>query len=169
MWDALSAGARWIDDQSTPLTIAKVALPAPVPAPAPVPGFSGIEPGSSQLALLPILANDAQHSAAISPLMTKLYRESSLRPSARTALFNPATARALGLRDGGAATLRTDAGEMGVTVFTDERVMPGVVAAIVGPEADALGARSDGARIIDLFPADTNGIWRQSSAALLEG
>ena len=164
VWDALAAGARWVDDPSPAIAVSRIAL-----APAPQPGFSVTGPDPARLALLPLQSRDIGSSAAISPVLTKLYRESGLRRAAGTAVVNPATAKALGLRDGRTATMQTESGSMRVTLATDETVMPGVVVAIVGPEPDAMGEGPPAVRMIDLCPTDSDGSWRQGSARLMEG
>ncbi|MCA1732728.1 MAG: hypothetical protein LC732_03910, partial [Acidobacteria bacterium] len=161
MWDGLVAGARWSDDASPALSPSRITLfPPPVPVPA---------AELPLLTLVPLQSRDIAASAAVSPVLTKLYRESGLRRAAGTAVVNPATAKSLGLRDGGTATLHTDAGSIRVLLATDESVMPGVAAAIVGPEPEAMGDPPRAERIVDLCPTDSNGTWRRSSARLMEG
>jgi anaerobic selenocysteine-containing dehydrogenase len=119
--------------------------------------------------LLPIAARDVTQSAAVSPVLTKLYRESSLRRSSRTVILNPATARELSVRGGREAILETEEGKARVMVATDESVMPGVAALVIGPEPEALGDPPGHARIVDICPADANGVWRRGTARLVEG
>lgn len=166
--DALLAGSRWIDAPGKPFNVLRSPFAEPRPVPGPGPGFS------TSLTLLPVAARDIAQTAAVSPVLTKLYRESSLRLSAGTAILNPATARELDLRDGAEATLATGEGTIRAAIATDESVMPGVVALVVGPERSALGDREDGARraplrAIDICSIDADGVWRASAARIVEG
>lgn len=165
LFDALSAGARWVDVPSPALVPSRIALLGDAA------GEGGLRaPGLEEsLTLLPLLARDVAQTAAVSPLLTKLYRESGLRRPAATAVLNPATAKRLGLRNDSAATLETAEGATRVAVVTDESVMPGIVAAVVGPEPEAIGDPRARASIIDFCPTDSNGVWRSSSARLVEG
>ncbi len=163
VWTALTDGSRWIDVRAEAFSVLRSPFSVPPPAPGPAPGFS------THLALLPIAASDVTQSAAVSPVLTKLYRESSLRRSSRTVILNPATARELSVRDGREAILVTEEGKARVRVATDESVMPGVAALVIGPEPEALGDPPGHARIVDICPADANGVWRRGTARLVEG
>jgi len=119
------------------------------------------------LVLLARGTRDITASAALSPLMTKLYQESGLRRSASTLAINPKTARDHGLRNGARVQVATERGALLATVALDESVMPGVIAATVGPTSRALGVGDDGGpTLLDILPA-RNG-WRATAASLVE-
>jgi anaerobic selenocysteine-containing dehydrogenase len=81
----------------------------------------------------------AAASEVLPPALSKLYRESGLRPAAPQASLSPATARACGVSHGGAARLVTERGEVIVEVVVDQAVMPGVVHLASGPDLSCLG------------------------------
>lgn len=119
------------------------------------------------LVLLARGTRDVTASAAISPAMTKLYQESGLRRSASTVAINPKTARDHGLRNGAAVRIETSRGALLATLALDEGVMPGVIAATVGPTPRTLGVGDDqGPSLLDILPA-RNG-WRATAASLVE-
>lgn len=162
VWTAMIDGSRWMDEPEARFSGLSPRLSAPVPVPAPGP--------STGLALLPIEARDVSQTAAVSPVLTKLYRESALRRSAGTVVLNPATARSLGFADGAKAVLETTEGRARVAIATDESVMPAVAAFVVGPAEDALGgARAGEDALLDICPIDAEGLWRRGTARLVEG
>jgi len=122
------------------------------------------------LTLVPRGLRDVTASAAVSPVLTKLYRESGLRRSPAAALVNPETARALALRAGGNAVLETANGAVRLTVATDAGVMPGVVEVSVGPDASALGDReaAGAAGVLDICGGGEGETWGGSAARLAE-
>jgi menaquinone reductase, molybdopterin-binding-like subunit len=168
VWKALVAGARWVDD----------AVAAPAERSHALLGGAGDElrvlarPGgaATRLVVLPRAPRDVTASAAVSPVLAKLYRESGLRRSPSTVVVNPETARKLGLAAGCPARLESDGGTLRVTVATDAGVMPGVIVVPVGPNAVALGDRGATGRagVLDVLTADEAGVWRGRTARLVE-
>lgn len=79
-------------------------------------------------------------NARLSPLMTKLYQESGLRPTSEVASVAPETATAFGLDDGGAAELRSGEHSSSVTIRVSDSLAPGTVQVSAGP--DPVGLRS---------------------------
>ncbi len=106
------------------------------------------------------------------PVLTKLYRESHLKPGPDRAHINPDTARRQGLRDGRAARLAGAAGSLTVTVVHDEAVMPGVVQVASGPAPRELGdlGHGDPAQngILEIGNAARSDVWRVDRVSLKE-
>jgi menaquinone reductase, molybdopterin-binding-like subunit len=130
----------------------------------------GVVAVNAPLTLVIRTPRDVTASAAVSPVMTKLYRESGLRRSPEVAVVNPATARQLGLAAGRRAKLLIEGGALPVVIATDHAVMPGVVEMTAGPDAIALGERGARGRpgILDVVTADASGSWRTVAARLVE-
>jgi hypothetical protein len=130
-WKALTEGSRWRDD------------PGPVPLKAkntPQPPFQ-LDAAATGPALLPA----AWMGADVSPLMTKLWVESSLKPRVQQVFLNPGTARQLSLDNGARARITSSCGECVVEVSLDEAVQPGVLQMAAGQAWFALCETKDGA------------------------
>ena len=156
VWTALIEGGRWETDLQ-PLKAELIAVPT-----------DNQQPTTDNLILLPRASRDVTASAAVSPVITKLYQESALRHSAGTAVVNPRTAQKLGVRAGSMAKLETRAGRATVKIATSAGVMPGVVELNVGPDATALGQGDGGPLMIDICPAGADGVWHSAAARLVE-
>ncbi len=76
----------------------------------------------------------------LSPLMTKLYQESGLRPTSEVAALAQQTADAFGLAEGSSAELRTGEASSTVKVRISDSLAPGTVQLSAGP--DPVGLRS---------------------------
>lgn len=173
LWESLLAGGRWSGE----------AVAQPTPRATKLTGGLGSSLGelparltatprsSATLTLVPRASRDTTTSAAISPLLTKLYQESGLRSSTGTAVVNPRTASTHGLAAGCEVRLLTAAGAMRVALTLDESVMPGVVEIAVAPERAALGEKTaPGTRtILDLLAPGTEQTWSAVDAQLMEG
>lgn len=165
LWDALLAGGCWRSE--------KASRPAPEVALLGGIGESRWVEATAirndRLSLVFRAPRDVTASAAVSPVLTKLYQESGLRRPVGTACINPATARALGLKAGTGARLETAAAAMDVAVATDGGVMPGVVELTIGPPAAALrGGAGERVQALDVVAPDANGAWRSTAARLVE-
>lgn len=173
LWEALLAGGRWSGTRESAtlpramkltggLGDALGELPARVTA---------TNRPAGTLTLIARAARDTTSSAAVSPVLTKLYQESGLRRSTGTAVINPRTAAALGLNADPRMRLLTAAGATRVVLALDEAVMPGVVELTVAPERAALGEReAPGTRaILDMLAAANGPTWSAVDAQLMEG
>ncbi|MGA7613679.1 MAG: molybdopterin dinucleotide binding domain-containing protein, partial [Thermoanaerobaculia bacterium] len=171
MFDALVAGARWRGE--------KGALPAPPsllggegPALRAILADEQIESMREpqfDLTVVPRASRDVASTAVVSPLMTKLYRESGLRRIPGTAAIHPATAKNLGMRSGRMARIETASGSARVRILIDRAVLPGVVELEVAPDAPALGdGPARGTSLLDLCVDGSLG-WRRAAARLVEG
>lgn len=172
LWQAVTGGGVWIDEKGT----------APAwPALRPLAGHGpelvalatrGQEPVSGDghvVKVMPYGWKVAAAREALPPLLTKLYRESGLRPAAPQAAVGPATARACGVAHGRTATLATAAGTMTVEVVVDHAVMPGVVHLASGPDPCCLG-EGDGSVVspVDVCIDADSTTWRVARATLSE-
>lgn len=169
MRDQLLAGAKWTGAATPIASTTPWSLLAPARErllAATVDGDTIVE-SRRPLVLLAGGTRDITASAALSPVMTKLYQESGLRRSASTIAINPKTARDYGVRKGTTVKLETERGALLATVALDEAVMPGVIAATVGPTQHALGIEDDnGPTLLDILPARDG--WRATAASLVE-
>ncbi|HYM60897.1 MAG TPA: molybdopterin-dependent oxidoreductase [Thermoanaerobaculia bacterium] len=171
--EALMGGAKWEDAPSPSVQSMKTMLLGDAAGELERISTCATAPKQSPqypLTLLPRAPRDATASAVVSPVITKLYRESVLRRSPETAVLNPATARELRLRAGRKASLETAAGAIGVTIATSGSVMPGAVEIAVSPGAIALGDMHTAVKmeILEICAIDESGGWRQSAARLVE-
>ncbi len=105
-------------------------------------------------------------SGQLSPILSKVFHESGLRPSDGDGAINPATARACGLGDGDIAELGAARGHLRVKVHTDASVMPGLLQVALGPDPAALSRPAqEPCSVIDLCLAD-DGTWRIARAGM---
>jgi menaquinone reductase, molybdopterin-binding-like subunit len=130
-WTAATAGGRWQDDSDA------LALKT---SQTPQPPFH-LDAAAAKLVLLPT----AWMGADVSPLMTKLWVESSLRPRMQQVSMHPDTARPLALEHGARARITSSCGECLVEVSLDGAVQPGVIQMAAGEAWFALCETRDGA------------------------
>jgi anaerobic selenocysteine-containing dehydrogenase len=83
--------------------------------------------------------------ADVSPLMTKLWVESSLKPRMQQVFLHPDTARQLALEHGARARITSSCGDCLVEVSLDGAVQPGVIRMAAGQAWFALCETRDGA------------------------
>ena len=129
-WIAAMAGAHWHDDSDA------LALKA---SQTPQPPFH--MDAATKLQILPT----AWMGADVSPLMTKLWVESNLKPRMQEASLHPDTARQLALEHGTRARITSSCGECVVEVSLDGAVQPGVLQMPAGHAWFALCEAKDGA------------------------
>lgn len=130
-WKALNQGACWMDTESR-----RTAPPVPDMA------IDAQPVANTRFPLVSVLVETATAGAApVSPLMTKLDRESNLRLGRSRAALHPETARSCGAGEGGRALLETALGKCPIDVVVDSSVPPGVVQVAAAPEViDICGA-----------------------------
>jgi hypothetical protein len=138
-------------------------------------GASGMG-GGQKLLLMPFAWKGASGADALPPLLSKLCRESGLRPAAGQAWMNPTTAREAGLRDREPAVLESAGHRARVMVRCDAAVLLGMVHVAVGPcdlsfgdcRGDKQGTRGDRAHedeaVLALCPPDEDCTWRLAKA-----
>ncbi len=174
LWKALAAGGRWVDEEGSAAEPAEFSLlgeaAGALAERAARIGVAALGRTSRPLSLVVRAGRDVTASAAVAPVLTKVYRESGLRRGPGTAVVNPETARALGVSAGRTARIETAAGGATVTVATDAGVMPGVVEVEAAPNGTALGDRGGRGRaeILDLCGTDPEEGWRSTPARMVE-
>jgi len=165
-WTTLAEGGLWIDGPA----------PSPKPAAAPLPSAAALAdwaapaPAAPGLALVSFAARATAGSTPVSPLLTKLYQETELRPPTTVALVHPRTASSLGLADGQPVAIEGAAGRAVAALRTDDSLPPGRVALAAGPETTGLQPRARGAAAGALAVAGTepDGTWRKARVRVRE-
>lgn len=123
VYEALVAGSAWTDE------------PAPAKL-ASLPAYSTARwtpQADFPLALIPFRTSELPSHQAQPPVLTKIYQESELRPSAGTVRVHPETAAASGLAHNTDAIVRTSLGDCRVRVLCDRLVQKGVIEAPLSP------------------------------------
>jgi hypothetical protein len=113
------------------------------------------------LTLLPYALRGASGTAALPPLLTKVYQESLLRASAHQCRIHPETAAACHIADGDRVGLETRCGSCVLQAWVDASVMPGVIEAPAGPQG-----KTDEGGAINVCGLDEECKWRVSRARL---
>jgi hypothetical protein len=135
-WKLLQAGATWIDDVEAHRGAPKLPVP-PVPTDAPEPAFP-----------LVVAVTEPATPALVSPLLSKLYRESNLRLAPECVALHPSGAQAGSLATGSRARFETARGSVAVEVIVDPSVPPGVVQISGGPGIRKICGASSRARVV---------------------
>jgi anaerobic selenocysteine-containing dehydrogenase len=167
--EALAAGGCWVDDPPPPTPPAAPTLLGADPEAAPrlLALADGRPAAPGGLTVAPFGWRGTAGGVALPPILAKLDRESGLREGAGEALLHPATGAALGLADGAAATLRTEAGEAPVRVRFTPTALPGVVQVALGAERDAYGdAGADPSEVLAVLCTTSDCAWRSTAATL---
>ena len=165
-WQALLAGGCWVDDSRAARAVAAPALPSP----AAVAGWLRAEPARSDLPLVSFAARGAVGGTPPSPILTKLYQETALRPSVATIALHPQTARERGLVDGREMRVVSAAGRLDARLRCDPTLPPGRAAMAAGPDPAALheqdAAPARGALALGVVEPDLT--WRGTRVAITE-
>ena len=166
MWEALVAGGCWIDEpQPTAL-----ALPRP-PLPSSAALESWARPAAEEgLALVAFAARGIAGTTPVSPLLTKLYQESDLRPAATTVAVSPRTAQGLGLANRQPVRVESAAGTVAAQLRIDPTLPPGRVALAAGPDPAALhpGTTTAACGALPLAVTAADGTWRGTRVRVRE-
>jgi anaerobic selenocysteine-containing dehydrogenase len=165
-WEALVAGGCWIDE------------PAGRAAPDVRPLLPTVESlerwrkpaNATGLSLVAFAARGTVGTTPPSPLLTKLYQESDLRPGPDKAAIAPATAARLGLADGQPIEIDAPAGAVRAAVRIDPTLPADRVAVAAGPDAAALhpGAKPAAGGALPLVAAAPDGTWRETRVRVRE-
>jgi hypothetical protein len=158
MWEALAAGGCWVGE-APPVTLA-VARP-PLPSKAALESWAKPAAGEG-LALVAFAARGAAGATPASPLLTKLYQESDLRPGATTAALHPRTAERLGLAHRQPVRVESAAGVVQAELRLDPTLPPERVALAAGPDPAVLhpGTATRARGALPLAVAAEDGTWR---------
>jgi len=165
-WETLAAGGCWIDD---------AAEHAPLDLRPPLPGAEALQEWRTSapaggLRLVAFAARGTVGTTPPSPLLTKLYQESDLRPAATTAAMGPGAAARLGLADGQPIEIETPAGAVRAALRIDPTLPPDRVALAAGPDPAALhpGRKARARGALPLVAAAADGTWRETRVRVRE-
>jgi menaquinone reductase, molybdopterin-binding-like subunit len=166
-WRMLLEGGCWID---APLDPAAGGLgPPPLPSPAALARWRQGRRAESGLALVACGDRGTVGAIPVSPLLTKIYQESELRPSLATASVHPRTAEAFGLREGRRVRVASAAGATFATLRCDPLLPEGRLALPAGPAPLALHAAAETAALVSPpRVVDADGVWRGTRVELGE-
>jgi hypothetical protein len=164
-WTTLVSGGCWIDD---PAETAVLAVHPPVPSSAVVEAWRTAP--TQGLALVTFAARGTVGTTPPSPLLTKLYQESDLRPAATIAALGPATAARLRLAQGQPIDVDTPAGVVRAAVRIDSTLPPDRVALAAGPDSAALhpGLKSEARGALPLVATAADATWRETRVRVRE-
>jgi anaerobic selenocysteine-containing dehydrogenase len=166
LWEALVAGGCWLDE-APPVAVA-VARP-PLPSEAALETWA--KPVTEEgLALVAFAARGTAGTTPPSPLLTKLYQESDLRPGAATAALHPSTAERLGLAHRQPVRIESPVGTVAAEVRLDPTLPAERVALAAGPDPAVLRPRTaTWARgALPLAVAADDGTWRGTRVRVRE-
>ena len=161
LWEALVAGGCWIDE---PQGVTPLEVRAPLPSTASLERWSQPEAAGSDLGLVAFAARGTAGTTPVSPLLTKLYQESDLRPSARTAAVSREEAERRGLADRQPVRIESLAGVVHAELRIDPGLPPGRIALAAGPDPGALhpGTSTRAGGALPLAVAADDGTWRET-------
>jgi len=166
-WETLVAGGCWIDEAAPS---ADLALRPCVPTGEAVERWRYPAPGAEGLALVAFAARGTAGTTPPSPLLTKLYQESDLRPPATVAAVGALAARRLGLVDRQPVRVEGPRGGVRAELRIDPSLPPDTVALAAGPDPAALhpgaGAAAQGA--LPVVEAASDGTWRGTRVRVRE-
>jgi anaerobic selenocysteine-containing dehydrogenase len=163
LWKTLEEGGCWIDRQPGPRAKVRVTILGGA-GDRVLQAAAGRLPPDARfpLALLPYGWSGAA-VGAVSPIMSKLYQESTVRPGGDAIEIHPDTARQCALADGDLAIVETRCGSCTRQVRTDDAVMPGVIQAEVCPSANG-NCRPEA--LLNACGVAGDGTWRLARASL---
>jgi menaquinone reductase, molybdopterin-binding-like subunit len=168
LWKGLSDGGCWIDDAGIVAKVSQATIFAGLPADAFKKLSAPRQISTNALMLVPTGWRGTTSTAAVAPVLSKLFQESHLRTLGGHVHINPTTLSAHVIPAGSQARLSTKAGSMVVQVVADQSVMPGVILATAGPSPNnaAPGNRPEGPGILDLCAIQDDGSWRTTEATI---
>ncbi len=120
----------------------------------------------SSVLLIPSATKGTAGTGQTSPILSKIFQESTLRPYGAHLFVNPATCEAAGLHDGDPVTAKTAFGSATALLHTDATVMPGVALFPIGPDPEAINLRSSSAGTILGCISERKHTWRMTPATL---
>ncbi len=167
-WETLARGGCWID--ALPQAAVVVGR-APLPSPEALAGWRRLQPAAAEPLLVTFATRGAAGETPLSPVLTKLYQESELRPSGAVAAVHPKTAEVLGLRAGRRVWLESAAGRVLAELRFDPLLPMGQLALAAGP-APAVLHPGGGTRLlagaVPLLEIDGDGTWRGTRVRVRE-
>jgi anaerobic selenocysteine-containing dehydrogenase len=164
----LSAGGVWLDDPVGERVsyIADRSRTVNVFAGGVAASFEEETRSPNEIALLPFGVKALSGTGQVSPILSKVFQESRVRPLEPTALVNPSTCDALGLHAGDAVRITTDRGSAIAALHTDATIIPGAVYVPVGPDPEAINQANPSAVPLLTLCVDPSGTWGTTTATL---
>jgi anaerobic selenocysteine-containing dehydrogenase len=162
LWTALTAGAVWIDSES------KQSKPRLITLNIAVPPMQ--KQKEETLTMIATGWRGGVSASHMSPILSKIFQETELRPVDGSVSLNPVTANAVGLAKGSSATLSTSRGSANVTIMIDPTVRPGVIETAIGPSLNGkeTPANFTGTTLLHLCEVANDGTWRITPAQFLK-
>ncbi|NUN68896.1 MAG: molybdopterin-dependent oxidoreductase [Bacteroidetes bacterium] len=159
LWNALASGGLWTGEEKKQNRLHPVTVAA-------------VRPDKQQqhdgLVMIASGYHGALHAAQLSPVMSKMFQETDLRPVNNTILLSPVTAQQVGIQHDGQAVITTTAGTQQVRTKISPAVRPGVLEASIGPSPN--GTETPGhpsaPSLLRLFPVSADGYWRTTTVTL---
>jgi hypothetical protein len=107
-------------------------------------------------------------SAAVSPIMSKLFQESYLREAGHVALMNPTSMNEAGLENASYAVIETKNGSITATIKESNAISPGVIEISVAPIANGSASSEylTHSQILSLCDIQLDGSWRMTNATI---
>ncbi len=169
MMELLTAGGIWIDEPATRSDTARISQCVPDDETV-IRIRTAMDlranPSPHEIVAVPFGWKNATATGLLSPVLSKLYQESTLRPFDGQAFVHPSTLKESGLQHGSEAILATGEGTMTIVLHEDASLMPGVVAVPVGPDPEAINNRSASRENILALCGNQDSTWRATPATL---
>ncbi len=164
LWKGLSAGACWIDDPGEAEEASRFSLLGTL-HPDRIPATAANRP---PLQFVPFGWRNATMTAAVAPVMSKLFQESRLRNLGGQVHINPVTLNTSGLADGIPVTVTTPSGSMTALAVADPTVLPGIIHAAVGPSPNktASNEQPEAEGLLQLCGIRDDGSWRTTDVTI---
>jgi anaerobic selenocysteine-containing dehydrogenase len=160
LWKALEEGGCWMDRQPGPRGKVRLEILGGAADRVLQAAAGRLTPDAQfPLALLPY----GWCGGPASPIMSKLYQESTVRMGGDVIELHPDTARRCGVADGEVAIVETRCGGCTRKVRINDAVMPGVLQAEVGPSANR-NCRPEA--LLNACGVAGDGTWRLARASL---
>ncbi|HTX99332.1 MAG TPA: hypothetical protein VMG09_04885 [Bacteroidota bacterium] len=169
LFEQLGNGGAWFDDTKSPTPALLASLNPPYTAPPTVeenrvPGARAGKKGS--IILVPCATKGTAGTGETSPVLSKLFQESTLRPFGANVFVNPVTMDDAGIKDGEAITVTTAGSSASAVAHIDATVMPGIALFPVGPDPEAINQSPGGGGSIPGCCSDNQKTWRLTPATL---
>ncbi|MGA9117901.1 MAG: molybdopterin dinucleotide binding domain-containing protein [Bacteroidota bacterium] len=139
--DLLSSGGVWVDEAGP-----STAVVAPDQGHAVDTFEATVEESNLQrlitdkksVLLVPFGSKAIAGTGQVSPILSKLFQESKLRPTGSIVFVNPSTCDGNGLHDGDKVKITTGGGTLAAIVHADPTVIPGAAYYPVGPDPESI-------------------------------
>lgn len=153
LWNILMTGGIWVGETKKQSALKPVTLSLKGP---------GAEINGTGPLLLATGCYGSLHAAQLSPVMSKMFQETELRPVNGMVALSPVTAQQHGLTHDGHAELTTSAGSQKVQIKISPAIRPGILEAAIGPSQNGVETpeHPSASSLLQLFPVAPDGTWR---------